>query len=336
MFVPALTSRPVTALASRFFGRGIPIFTVHRLELDGTPPGGTKPGHLRCCLEYLDKAGYTTVSLEDVIQFLLNQTALPDKPVVFTMDDGFVEQADVAASIFLEYECPLTFFVITDMLDKDIWPWDAKVSWIINNTKIPLLKIEVVDEIINLEITDTASREVARQKLRDIIKEMDAAKIDDTLNRLSEAANVPVPVTAPSAYQPINWQIASRLEQKGIRFAPHSKTHRILSKLSDQSAMDEITGSWEALNRELSNPLNVFCYPTGRLFDFGPREIAYLRDAGFLGAVSSQPRLVDVENHTQEQIFSLPRVPLPDSMTYFIQCCSWIEHVKRGRAISPS
>lgn len=334
LLVPALVSRPVSALASRLFGHGIPIFIVHRLELDGSSIRGTTPEHLRSCLNYLYEAGYKTVSLEDVIQALLNQTTLPDKTVVFTMDDGFIEQADVAASIFLEFGCPLTFFVITDMLDKTMWPWDAQVSWIINNTKKPLLKFDVSDELINLEITDTASRDLARQTLRDIIKEMDAEQLHGIMNRLAEAANVPIPATAPPPFQPLDWQTARRLEQRGVSFAPHSKTHRILSKLSDKSAKEEITGSWEALKRELANPLKVFCYPTGRSFDFGPREIAYLKEAGFLGAASSISGLLDVKKHAEKQIFSLPRVPLPDSMTYFIQCCSWIEHVKQDRAIS--
>lgn len=330
ILVPALTSRPVSTLASRLFGYGIPIFIVHRLELDGSPVRGTTPGHLRRCLKYIYESGYKPVPLEDVIQALLNQTALPDKTVVFTMDDGFTEQADVAASIFIEFDCPLTFFVITDMLDQAMWPWDAQVSWIITATRNAALKIDIGDESINLAITDSESRHTARQTLRNILKEVDAEQLPDIMDRLARAADVPIPATAPPPYQPLNWQTARNLEQRGIRFAPHSKTHRILSKLSDATAKEEIIGSWDTLKRELSNPLKVFCYPTGRAFDFGSREIAYLKKAGFLGAASSIPGQLDFSIQTEDRAFCLPRVTLPDSMAYFIQCCSWIEHFSQG------
>ena len=88
--------------------------------------------------------------------------------------------------------------------------------------------------------------------------------------------------------------------------------------------------SWDALCRELSNPLKVFCYPTGRMFDFGPREIAYLEQAGFLGATSSISGLIDSSALMRNQVFSLPRISLPDSMDYFIQYCSWIERSNPG------
>lgn len=335
LLIPALTSRPVSAIANRFLGRSVPIFSVHRLELDANITNGITPEHLRNCLNFLRREGYQLVSLEDLILALLNHATLPDKAVVFTMDDGFIEQADVTASIFIEFDCPLTFFVITDMIDQAMWPWDAKVSWIINNTAKTSLKIELPDESINLDITDSDSRNTARQKIRDIIKELDAETLPAIMHQLARAAEIAVPSTAPPPYQALNWNTARSLERKGIRFAPHSRTHRILSKLSGETAREEITVSWEALQRELSNPVKLFCYPTGRMFDFGPREISYLQEAGFLGAASSLPGIVDLNDHAEHQIFSLPRISLPNSMAYFIECCSWIEHANRNRSLWP-
>jgi len=334
LLVPVLTSRPVSAIANRFLGRSVPIFSVHRLEQEVNITTGITPKHLRNCLNYLRSEGFQLVSLEDLIQALLNHATLPDKAVVFTMDDGYIEQADITASIFIEFDCPLTFFVITDMIDQVMWPWDAQVSWIINNTSKTSLSIELPDELIHMDISDSDSRNTARQKIRDIFKELDAEALSAMIRRLAQAAGIAVPSIAPPPYQALNWQTARSLEQKGIRFAPHSRTHRILSKLSGESAREEITGSWQTLQRELSNPLKVFCYPTGRLFDYGPREISYLHEAGFLGATSSLPGVVDLLNDdAEQQVYCLPRISLPNSMAYFIQCCSWIEHANRNRSL---
>ena len=108
---------------------------VHRINFDGSSKPGITPDHLRNCLLYLYQTGYQPVSLEDLFSALNNQTQLPEKAAVFTMDDGYIDQALIAAPIFIELDCPVTFFVITDMIDQTMWPWDAQVSWIINHTK---------------------------------------------------------------------------------------------------------------------------------------------------------------------------------------------------------
>jgi peptidoglycan/xylan/chitin deacetylase (PgdA/CDA1 family) len=155
------------------------------------------------------------------------------------------------------------------------------------------------------------------------------------MSQLAMAADIAVPAVAPPPYEALDWHTARSLERKGIRFAPHSRTHRILSKLPDEDAREEISGSWETLCRELSTPVKVFCYPTGRMFDFGPREITHLQESGFLGATSSIPGVVDLNGRAENQVFSLPRISLPSTMAYFIECCSWIEHANRNRPPRP-
>lgn len=330
LFVPALASRPVSALASRFFGRGIPIFMMHRMDVEGQPTPGITPDHLRCCLKYLADNDYTFISLEDVILALREGTTLPDKSVAFTMDDGFTDQALIAAPIFTQFNCPLTFFVITDMIDQSLWPWDSQASWIIDNTTKSIINLRLPDEQLQIRIDSTANRHTARSSIRNIIKELDAEQVPEILATLAQSANITLPDSAPSQYKSIDWDTARELERTGVRFAPHSKTHRMLSKLSPEIAREEILGSWDTLRKELSNPLKVFCYPTGRLLDYGPREKNILVEAGFMGAASSIPGYVYLDKPAEEQLFSLPRFALPESMTYFIQYCSWIEQTKRS------
>ena len=83
------------------------------------------------------------------------------------------------------------------------------------------------------------------------------------------------------------------------------------------------------INNELKNPLNIFCYPNGKSIDFGTREIEDLKDTAYMGAVSTTPDFVRYENNNSgDQIYSLPRLALPDNMIDFIQYCSWLECVR--------
>ncbi len=164
--------------------------------------------------------------------------------------------------------------------------------------------------------------------MRNYFKETEVTLIPELLSQLAESAEVNVPTTPPERFKPITWEKARELEKQGVQFAPHSTSHLILSKQSKEMARKELQSSWEVLKDNLDNPLNVFCYPTGRVLDFGPREIDILKDNNFLGAVSTIPGYVSTTPDASNNLFKIPRFELPDNFTDFIQYCSWIEYAK--------
>lgn len=331
--IPVLASRPVDSLGMRLFGSGIPIFMLHRISLDEDAHNGAITAtHLRRCLTYLVKNHYTFISLEQLIVALRNKDELPPKCVVFTIDDGFIDQAKIIAPIFLEFAYPPTFFVITGMLDQALWPWDAQISWIIKSSRKSILKTQIDGYPVEVSLGSEDSRRQARRLLRDVLREIPANQVPAEVRRVACLLEVEAPTHHPPvSYQPMNWDMARALERKGVRFAPHSASHQIMSKLDEASMQEEILTSWESMQRELEDPLKVFCYPTGRLMDYGPREIDLLKREGFLGAVSTIPELVHPANHSIGQLFNLPRLALPHTMDDFIQYCTWIGYAKQDR-----
>jgi len=327
-----LASRQITAMVHKLFDCGIPIFMLHRItEYRNSDDSGINADHLRQCLQYLKKNGYTFISLEQLILAINEGKRLPPKPVCFTMDDGYIDQAQIAAPIFLEYECPVTFFIITGILGQATWPWDAQISWIIKSSKNSSLMQSGAIKQLGIYQNEFRDKREFRRTIQNAIKTIDAEEIPDVLQRLAQAAEVIVPDLPPTDFQPMSWDLARQLESQGIRFAPHSVTHNILSRLSQKSMKQEIEQSWQIISTELTNPLKVFCYPTGRPIDFGEREITELKKAGYLGAASTTPDFVMNDKKSREQIYALPRLALPDNMTDFIQYCSWMECVRGAR-----
>jgi len=302
---------------------------LHRIAQDGQPDiGKTDPNHIRQCLDYLHNRNYTYISLEHLILSLRHRKTIPPKSVVFTMDDGYLDQAEIASPIFLEYDCPLTFFVITGMLDQDILPWDAQVSWVIETSKNSSLENCKIVRSLNLQHDGKVSRRQLRRSIQTAIKKLDAKTIPEVLQQLARDAGVTLPDSPPENYRPMTWNMARQLEHQGIQFAPHSVSHNILSRLSQKEMEKEINHAWQTIAKELSNPLKVFCYPNGQMMDFGGREMEFLKDNGFLGAVSTTPEFVQPEKNAESQIYNLPRLALPNNMTDFIQQCSWIERAR--------
>ena len=322
-----MASRPVTAVARHFIGYGVPVFMLHRIAHSDANVAMT-PDHLRHCLQYLVDHDYSFISLEQFVHARATRQPLPDRAVAFTMDDGYVDQAEIGAPIFLEFGCPLTFFVITGMLDGTLWPWDAQLAWVTRTSPKAILKTGITGNSLQLRLDNAASRRHARHRLLDAFREMSAEQLPATLQQLARDAAVTLPEHAPEKFTPMSWDLARTLERQGIRFAPHSVTHKIMSRVSDDTSAREILDAWKTLETELENPLKLFCYPTGRAMDYSQREIRILRDNGFAGAVTTIPGFTDFENNEVSQLYNLPRFALPDTMEDFIQCCSWIEYAK--------
>ncbi len=331
LLIPILASRPIAAVANRFFGGGVPVFMLHRMDDENhARAGGTRTAHLRRCLQYLVDQGYRFTSLEQIVTTLREGQPLPAKTVVFTMDDGFVDQATIAAPIFEEFQCPLTFFVITGMLDQSLWPWDTQVAWITETAATQTLATSVAGKPFTLPLGSVDDRRHAKRILHDAIRETPSDAIKKIVRLIASDAGVVIPDTPPAAYQPMTWDMARQLERRGIQFAPHSVSHNLLSRLDNDKLQQEISDSWATLDRELLNPLKVFCYPTGRTGDYDARAINMLRDSGYLAAVTTTPDFVMPVRTDEDLLYSLPRFSLPDSMEDFIQCCTWIEYAKNN------
>ena len=329
LVIPLLARRPIATLGSMLFGSGVPIFVMHRFETNTYPDAiKTTPDHLRRCLDYLATRNYTFLSLEQLILALKEKQTLPPKTVVFTIDDGFYDQAEIAAPVFLEFGCPLTIFLITGMVDKIMWPWDAQISWITETSKKTSLETSIAGKSLNLNLEDKNYKRQAKRLIHNMIREIKIEHIPEIINRIARDAAVSIPEHPPESFLPMSWETARQLETKGIQFAPHTVTHNILSRMSKESMEIEICESWQTLKRELVNPVKIFCYPTGRTIDFGDREVKELKNNEFIGAVSTSPGFIDPKNNHEKQLFNLPRFSLPGSMNDFIQCCTWIEYAK--------
>lgn len=326
-FIPLLISKPLSMVASSLLGYGIPIFTLHRTYPDGSNIAGHTPSFLRKCLEYLKKNGYKFVSVEEIILYLRSNNTIPNKWVSFTIDDGFSDQSSLAAPVFLEYDCPVTIFLITDFVDGKLWPWYSKVEYIINNSNVSSLEFSHNSINTKFSLHTTKHKTKARHVIQESMKKFSWDLIPDVLRDLEEKAQLPLPTIAPEPYKAMSWDTARALESAGIRFGPHTVTHPIMSMVNDEQSEFEITQSWNQLNNELNAASPVFCYPNGKPSNYGKREINIIKNIGLVGAVSTVPAQIKTKP-TDDLFYNLPRYSLPVNFDEFVMYCSWVEYLK--------
>jgi peptidoglycan/xylan/chitin deacetylase (PgdA/CDA1 family) len=65
-------------------------------------------------LDTLDKEGYQTISLYQLDDALRNGTALPEKPIILSFDDGYREHYDFVFPLLQRYEMTATFFIVSN------------------------------------------------------------------------------------------------------------------------------------------------------------------------------------------------------------------------------
>jgi peptidoglycan/xylan/chitin deacetylase (PgdA/CDA1 family) len=69
-------------------------------------------------LRYLQEAGYTVITLDDLLYALALGEPLPDKPVILTFDDGYEDNYTYAFPLLEQYGTTGTFFIITDFINQ--------------------------------------------------------------------------------------------------------------------------------------------------------------------------------------------------------------------------
>ena len=65
-------------------------------------------------MENLHNQGYNTITLAQLYDYLENGTELPNKPIVITFDDGYVDNYKNVLPILKEYNMKATLFMISD------------------------------------------------------------------------------------------------------------------------------------------------------------------------------------------------------------------------------
>ena len=80
-------------------------------------------------LKYLTKNGYTTVTVEDLINYVYHGKDLPDKCIMLTFDDGYYNNYYYAYPLLKKYKCKAVISPIASMTEKFTQTQDISVSY---------------------------------------------------------------------------------------------------------------------------------------------------------------------------------------------------------------
>ena len=66
---------------------------------------------------------FNAVSMDDILLFLKGEKSLPSRAVAITFDDGYKDNAQIAAPILNRFGVPAAFYLTVDSVDRSKAPW---------------------------------------------------------------------------------------------------------------------------------------------------------------------------------------------------------------------
>lgn len=329
ILLAALTARPVSRFWAPFMrGRGT-IFMLHRFTDPELGTTGHDPALLRAVLGHLRRERYDLIDLSEMFRRLSDASPNLDRAVAFTIDDGYLDQATVAGSVFADFDCPVTTFVSSGFLDGNLWFWWDRIEYVFQHTARAAVDVELDSVPLRYAFHPGTGYNDAQADFTERCKRVSESEKLAAIVRLAAAAEVELPQAPPLSYAPMSWDHVRALEQRGMSFGPHTVTHPVLTRTTLEQSRREIEESWRRLQTEAARPVPIFCYPNGQPSDYGDREIAVLRTLGFAGAVvgTNGYAVAQAIAADPEGLFCVERFGYPNDLRVLTKFSSGLERV---------
>ena len=97
--------------------RGVPVL-YHSVEPSEKNEVIISPDRLREQLQFIKDSGYTTLTISKFNDYIINKKSIPEKSILITFDDGYMDNYTNAFPILKELDMKATIFVITSVIDE--------------------------------------------------------------------------------------------------------------------------------------------------------------------------------------------------------------------------
>lgn len=249
---------------------------------------------IRRQFEYL-RCHFQVVPLLDVAERLASGRKLDRNTVVLTIDDGRRSCYEFLFPLMKEFKFPATFFVVSSFIRGEDWIWTDKVLWLSEQPKPP-------DELASGKLAGVF------QSLNRIRPEERNARIEAmarSARSLDKSVAVTIPKSAPGKYSPCSWSELREMADSGLmEIGSHTATHPILSSVTDEESLDELTRSRAQIEEGIGRKVRSFCFPNGMPGDFRPSQVRQVADAGYDCSVIAQFGMVT----NSSDRYQLPRI----------------------------
>ncbi|KQW32309.1 polysaccharide deacetylase [Rhizobium sp. Root274] len=290
-------------------GRGV-VFTLHHVRPAETAE--FQPNrHLDVTPEFLDSAitalkrdGYRFIRLDDMPAALAEPE--PAQPfAVFTLDDGFRDNAVHALPVFERHGVPFTIFVCKGLSERSHSMWWETAAALIAKQKRLTLCLPACR--IDMDCGTVGAKQAAFDAVVGAVFAGDEAKAVAHLDAAAQAAGInPHALVAETVMD--HGELEALVRHPLVSYGAHTVSHRGLGALSDTEILAELNDSADYVASITGMRPVTFAYPYGDARSASPRTAGYAQWAGFKLAVTTRPGTLTEALLDAPQL--LPRISL--------------------------
>jgi peptidoglycan/xylan/chitin deacetylase (PgdA/CDA1 family) len=278
----AWSRRPVWPRRFRPRGQDV-VLLYHRISDDPAPdPGGmvVPPGlfrqHIAALSEWFD-----VVPAAEVL-------TARDRPVAaLTLDDGYLDNLEVAAPILRDLGLPSTFFIVADAVagegasghTPEYW-WDRLEHLLLEPGPGPTsLAVRIGDRGLLLDVTDPGARIRSYTALTTVLHRCRPEVVREVVSHLEEAWPR---ATSCARHRRMSAAHVRELSREALfDIGSHTCSHAALASLPRARSRAELDGSRAALDSLLGDPPALLAYPYGAPGTVARRDAREARAAGY-------------------------------------------------------
>ena len=221
-----------------------------------------------------------------------------DREVALTFDDGLRCHLEQAYPVLKRYNVPATMFVCPGLVESGRWLWNHEAR-----ARLKRLEAAALAEL-------SLNWGCSGQSVEDVVGWMKSltlarrTEVEDEI-RLATRAFQPTPGER-ARFDPMSWKDLDCLDSTLVTIGSHTLLHPILPMLDDRTLESELVDSRAWLERRLSRPVDLFCYPNGS----ADGRVRAAAERAYAAAVTTEYGSVGPNTN----LLRLPRIPVADRL----------------------
>lgn len=252
-------------------------------------------GYLEYLIKFYLEQNYIAISMDQFSK--LPKEKSRKKYVVYSFDDGYLDNLEKALPVFEKYKIPFNVYIPTDFITNKQFAWWYFLEDLLKEEEEIFYKINDVEKTIECyEYKDTISAFIL---LGSLIQE-DPEVLECLITRY--------PINLSKYYDLfLNLNQLKLLSSNPlVTIGSHSLSHLSLAKSDDITSYNEVYKSKKELEAMIQKEVKHFSFPFGTKSDVSIRDISYVKGAGYLTALTTN--YGDVHLNQGFDFFAIPRI----------------------------
>lgn len=196
---------------------------------------------------------FTPIGLNDLMDCVKHQTALPSNSFLLTFDDGLSECFHIIAPILKRKGIPATFFINSDFIDNKALMFRYKASYLIEQlTLIQVAETAVAPFFLEHQLPFSS----LKNSLLNIRWHQ-----QDLLDKLALAFRIDFDSFLQKQKPYLSQVQIAQMIEDGFTFGSHSQNHPTYNKISLEDQIQQTLLSQEYLTQRFQLPYQTFAFP---------------------------------------------------------------------------